>query len=162
MNDKINPVRAVDDEARALVADLLKQARIAALGFVDPETGGPAVSRIILGHFGRLRLMTLISDLSAHARALAADGRCSLLIGEAGKGDPLAHPRMTVIARAMRLPAEAKADAAIAQAFVAMHPKTKLYFGFADFAFWGFEVSRIDLNGGFGKAYRLMPADLDV
>ena len=155
-----NPIRETDDEARAIVAGLLSDAQIASLGFIDPETGGPAVSRIIVTHYGKGRLVTLISDLSGHAKALAADKRCSLLIGEAGKGDPLAHARMTVIGEATRLGPDAKADPDFAGLFLKRHPKTKLYFGFGDFAFWRFDIRRIDLNGGFGKAYRLAPDDL--
>jgi putative heme iron utilization protein len=160
MNDKINPIRPTDDDARALAATLLNASTLASLGTVDPETGGPAVSRIIIAHFGGGRLVTMVSDLSLHTKALDRDPRCSLLIGEAGKGDPLAHPRMTVIANAVRLPMEAKEDEAFAGRFLALHPKTKLYFGFTDFAFWRFDLQRVDLNGGFGKAYRLSPADL--
>ena len=44
-----------------------------------------------------------ISRLSAHFPNLEADPRCSLLIGEPGKGDPLAHPRMTLIGRAEKI-----------------------------------------------------------
>ena len=160
MAEKRNPINETDDEARALVRDLLAEARLCSLAFVDPETGGPSASRIIISHYGKGRLVTLVSDLAAHAKALDADPRCALLIGEPGKGDPLAHARMTVIAKARRMPPEAKADLDFAEAFIACHPKTRLYFGFADFAFWQFEPLRIDLNGGFGKAYRLTPADI--
>jgi putative heme iron utilization protein len=160
VNDKINPVRTTDDEARALAKALLKEARFASLAFTDPATGGPSVSRIIIADLAGHGLVTLISDLSAHARALALDRRCALLIGEPGKGDPLAHPRMSVIGHAMRLPQTMKDDTALVQPFLEMHPKTKLYFSFLDFAFWQFSIERVDLNGGFGKAYQLTPDDL--
>lgn len=160
MNDKINPIRPVDDEAKALAASLLAGASIASLATVDPETGGPSVGRVLIASYGGGRLVTMISDLSLHTQALDRDPRCALLVGEPGKGDPLAHARLTVIATASRMPAEAKADAAFAGAFLARHPKARLYFGFTDFSFWRFDCIRIDLNGGFGKAYRLLPADL--
>ncbi|MCU0830299.1 MAG: pyridoxamine 5'-phosphate oxidase family protein [Rhizobiaceae bacterium] len=160
MNDKINPIRPTDNDARAIAAALLREARVASLGTVDPDTQGPAVSRIVVAHYGAGRVVTMISDLSLHTKALDKDPRCSLLIGEAGKGDPLAHPRMTVIANAVRLPPDAKADEEFAGRFLALHPKTRLYFGFTDFSFWRFDIVRVDLNGGFGKAYRLEPADL--
>jgi heme iron utilization protein len=160
MSDKRNPIRETDDEARAIAKALLAEARIASLAFIDPETGGPSVSRIIIADFGKARLATLISDLSLHTKALVQNPQCALLIGEPGKGDPLAHPRMTILAKAARMPDEAKDDTAFAAQFQALHPKTQLYFGFADFAFWHFETIRIDLNGGFGKAYRLQPDDV--
>jgi heme iron utilization protein len=155
---KVDVLRPVDDAVLALTHKLAVEARTASLGFVDPESGGPAVSRIMIASIGA-SLLTLISDLSAHAKALTLDPRCALLIGEAGKGDPLAHARMSVIGVCKRLPQSAKDDDVLAGAFLAIHPKAQLYFGFGDFAFWRFEVTRIDLNGGFGKASRLSAGD---
>lgn len=160
MNDKTSPIRPTDDAARDLAQSLLNEARFASLAFMDAATGGPSVSRIIVANLPTLGLVTLISDLSAHAQALARDNRCALLIGEPGKGDPLAHPRMSLIARAVRLPGQAKQDTLLFSPFLEMHPKANLYFNFRDFAFWQFSLVRIDLNGGFGKAYHLTPADI--
>jgi len=44
----------------------------------------------------------LISNLSLHFAALEVDARASLLLGEPDKGDPFAHPRMTVTGRVAR------------------------------------------------------------
>ncbi len=160
MTDKINPIRETNDEARGLAKTLLRDARFASLAFTDIPTGGPSVSRIIVASIPNQGLVTLISDLSAHSQALGFVNKCALLIGEPGKGDPLAHPRMSIIAQAMRLPETMKEHAALVEPFLAMHPKTKLYFNFLDFAFWRFSISRVDLNGGFGKAYQLSPDDI--
>ena len=161
MNDKINPIRTTDDEARGLAKTLLRDARFASLAFTDISTGGPSISRIIVASIPNQGLVTLISDLSAHSQALALVNKCALLIGEPGKGDPLAHPRMSVIAQAVRLPERMKENVALVEPFMAMHPKTKLYFNFLDFAFWRFSIARMDLNGGFGKAYQLTHEDID-
>ena len=160
MNDKINPIRTTDNEARGLAKTLLRDARFASLAFTDIPTGGPSVSRIIIASIPNQGLVTLISDLSAHSQALALNNRCALLIGEPGKGDPLAHPRMSIIGEAHRLPEAMKENASLFEPFLAMHPKTKLYFNFLDFAFWRFSIARVDLNGGFGKAYNLTPDDI--
>jgi heme iron utilization protein len=160
MNEKINPIRETNDEARGLAKTLLRDARFASLAFTDIPTGGPSISRIIVASIPNQGLVTLISDLSAHSQSLALQGRCALLIGEPGKGDPLAHPRMSVIANAVRLPESMKDNASLVEPFLEMHPKTKLYFDFLDFAFWRFSISRVDLNGGFGKAYNLTPDDI--
>jgi heme iron utilization protein len=160
MNDKINPIRTTDDEARSLAKTLLRDARFASLAFTDIPTGGPSISRIIVASIPNQGLVTLISDLSAHSQSLTLQGRCALLIGEPGKGDPLAHPRMSIIATAVRLPEAMKESASLVEPFLEMHPKTKLYFNFLDFAFWRFSIARVDLNGGFGKAYNLTPDDI--
>lgn len=149
-----SPIRPTTDEARALARRLLTEARHGALGVLDPATGGPVVSRVAVGLHGGEPLI-LVSALAAHATALRADPRCSLLLGEPGRGDPLAHPRLTLLARA-----EAADKAALRAAWLADHPKSALYYDFADFALLRLRVGEAHLNGGFGQAYRLGPDDL--
>ena len=152
-----DPVQLADDEARQLARELITAARFAALGVIDPETGFPFVSRIALGTTPEGGLCTLVSGLSAHSRALRADPRVSLLVGEPGtKGDPLAHPRLTLLATASPLPR----TAALQARWQTDHPKAKLYIDLPDFFFVGFSLRAGALNGGFGRAFRLAPADL--
>lgn len=96
MADKPSVIRETDDAARALARKLLRSARYAAIAVIDPETGFPAVSRVLVGIDTDGAAVILVSALSAHTQALMADERCSLLVGEPGKGDPLAHPRLSV------------------------------------------------------------------
>lgn len=152
-----SPIRPTDDTARAVARDLIAGARIAALGVVDPDTGAPHVTRIAFGRGDDGSLLTLISDLSAHAIRLKASPVCSLLIGEApAKGDPLAFARLTLAATAQVVPKEAATRAA----WLSHHPKSQLYIDFADFNFVRFTPLSADLNGGFGKAYTLSADDL--
>ncbi len=147
--DKINPT---DDAARALVRQLLANMRHAALGVTHPETGAPYVARVGLIWDGTAAL-TLVSTLSTHTQALLANPACAALIGEPGaKGDPLTHPRLTLHARATQVDKPAHKDK-----WLAAVPKAKLYYDFADFMMFRLVPSGIDLNGGFGKAYRLGP-----
>ncbi|GIT91246.1 hypothetical protein JANAI62_17010 [Jannaschia pagri] len=98
----------------------------------------------------------LISDLSDHARALAADPRCSALVGEpAERGDPLTHPRLTLLGRTAALDKEAERSA-----YLAARPKATLYYDFTDFRLLLIDADEALLNGGFGKAYRLGANDL--
>lgn len=155
-----DPIRPTDDAARALAHDLLRASRIAAFGVLTPE-GAPLVTRVAFGLTPDGQPLTLVSDLSAHTTALRADPRCSLLLGEAdGKGDPLNQPRLTLQARAEFLPRDTPDHAEMAAHYLRDHPKAKLYIGFADFSFVRFTILRGHLNGGFGKAFTLSPADL--
>jgi putative heme iron utilization protein len=105
--------------------------------------------------------MTLVSDLSAHTRALKANPAASLLLGEPGaKGDPLTHPRLTVQATARFVDRASDEHATLRTHYLASHPKAKLYADFADFSFVVFEVKGANLNGGFGKAYDLTASDI--
>ncbi len=156
----IDPIRPTDDEARALARRLVATAATAALAVILPD-GMPQVSRIAFGRDGAGRPLTLVSDLAQHARAIAADPRVSLMVGEPGaRGDPLIHPRLTIQARALPVPEPERPE--LARIWLADHPKAQLYIGFADFRFLRFQVLGALLNGGFGKAFRLTPADLGL
>lgn len=163
MRPPVSPIRPTNDDACALARTLIDGARYAALSHVEPETGHPLVSRIGLGQHGGMPLI-LISQLSSHTSALEADPRCALLIGEVGqvnadKGDPLTHPRLTLIGVAQKITDPGTHHEA-RTAYLASHPKAKLYVDFADFSFWQIVPQRIALNGGFGKAFALRPSDL--
>ena len=160
---KIDPIRETDDAARDLARGLIAGARYGALGVTDPEGGGPMVSRIAVATTPEGRPMTLISDLSHHTRALRADPACSLLVGEPGdRGDPLTHPRITLQCTARFVRHGEPGHQELRAHYLAQQPKAQLYIDFADFAFALFDVRVAHLNGGFGKAYRLTPADLGI
>ncbi|WP_102226014.1 HugZ family pyridoxamine 5'-phosphate oxidase [Acidimangrovimonas sediminis] len=159
--DRPSPIRPTDDAARALARDLLQGATFAALAVTDPASGAPFVSRIALGLDPEGLPVTLISTLAAHTAALKADPRCALLIGEPGpRGDPLTHPRLSLQATARFIPRDGPDHAALRAHYLASHPKAKLYADFADFGFVVFDPSGAALNGGFGRAFHLTPADL--
>ena len=153
MTEKKSPIRPTDDEARALAKSLIAEARHGALGVM--ANGEPMVSRIAVAKTDH-GLLTLISDLSHHTVALRENPNASLLLGEPGKGDPVAHPRITLQVTAEFL--EKTQDRA--DAYLALQPKASLYIGFADFNIAALNVRAAFLNGGFGKAYTLTPDDL--
>ncbi|MCV6587077.1 MAG: pyridoxamine 5'-phosphate oxidase family protein [Marinibacterium sp.] len=156
-----SPIRPTDDAARELARALMTQARFAALAVQEP--GGPAVSRVAFGLDAAGQPISLMSDLSAHSRALQADPACSLLVGEPGpRGDPLTHPRLTLQARATLIPNDTPEYEEMAAHYLRDHPKAKLYIGFSDFRFARFSVSEARLNGGFGKAFHLTSQDLGL
>lgn len=160
MSEKKNALlQPVDDAVRRQAKGLIRSARFAALGTIDPLDGSPAVSRVALATALDGAPIFLISQLSGHFSNLEQDARCSLLVGEPGKGDPLAHPRMTVIGTAAPVPAGAAREALKAR-YLRRHPKAQLYADFPDFAFWHVKIQRASLNGGFGKAYALEAGDL--
>ena len=151
MND---PIRPTDETARSDAHALLASATFGAIAVAHPDNGHPHVTRIAVLYSHR-RLLSLMSDLSVHTRALQADPRCSLLLGEPGpKGDPLTHPRITLQCAAEFLPDKSDRDI-----WIAARPKSALYVDFADFRFVTFDIIGADLNAGFGKAYRLQRQD---
>jgi len=158
MAPQTDPIRPTDDAARALARGLIDAARFGALGVIDPASGAPMVSRVAVATDAGGAPVTLISDLSAHTRALAETPLCSLLVGEPGpKGDPLTHPRLTLQCRA-----ESADKPALRARYLTRHPKARLYFDFGDFRILRLCVLAAHLNGGFGKAFRLGPRDLGL
>ena len=156
--DKPQVLRETDDAAREQASGFVRDSAHGALATLEPSTGWPLASRVSLAVDADGTPLILISRLSAHYGALEADARCSLLLGEAADGDPLRHPRITVVCLASKVPPEQRA-AAKAQ-FLQRHPGAELYADFADFDFWRLVPERASLNAGFGKAYSLTAQDL--
>jgi len=148
MNEQ--PPSAPDFDAPALAKHLLRALRTGALATLDRDAGFPFASLVTVATDLDGSPLLLMSRLSAHTLNLERDPRASLLLAQGGKGDPLAHPRLTVIGRAERT-AEPRARAR----FLARHPKATLYADFADFSFWRMEMAGAHLNGGFARAMNL-------
>jgi putative heme iron utilization protein len=104
--------------------------------------------------------LILISGLSHHTRHIMADPRVSLLLSQTGKGDPLAHPRLTIAARARAIGRDGDEAMRIRRRFLARHPKAEMYADFGDFGFWRLEPEHLYLNGGFARAWDGTPAEI--
>ncbi|MCV3207118.1 HugZ family protein [Mesorhizobium sp. YC-39] len=157
---KKDVIRETDAEAIRLAKTLIRSARFGALAVIEPGTGSPLASRVGVATDIDGTPLILVSTLSAHTGAILADPRCSLLVGEPGKGDPLAHPRITLVCRAARLERGSGEHTRAERRYLNRNPKAKLYAGLGDFSIFRLEPERASLNGGFGKAFLLDRADL--
>jgi heme iron utilization protein len=157
---KTNPIRPTTQDAVRLAKTLIRHARFGALAFTDPATGSPGVSRVAAAPDRTGAPVILISHLSAHTKALSNNPRCSILLGEPGKGDPLAHPRISVFCTARFLSREDLETENAAARFLRRNPKSSLYAGFADFTYVRLEPVSASLNGGFGQAFNLTGNEL--
>ncbi|MDP2356963.1 MAG: DUF2470 domain-containing protein [Beijerinckiaceae bacterium] len=129
---------------------LLRAIRVGALATLSQD-GFPFASLVnVATDFDGAPLL-LMSSLSAHTRHLDGEARASVLLSQGGKGDPLAHPRLTVTGTCVRVEEEAQ-RASVKARFLARHPKSALYADFGDFAFWRLDIMRAHLNGGFARA----------
>lgn len=153
-------IRETDAEAVRLAKTLIRSARFGALAVLEPGTRSPLASRVGVATDIDGTPLILVSMLSAHTGALLADPRCSLLVGEPGKGDPLAHPRISLACRALRLERGSAEHVCAERRYLNRNPKAKLYAGLGDFSIFRLEPERASLNGGFSKAYLLDRVDL--
>jgi putative heme iron utilization protein len=138
---------------------LLRTVRAGALATLDRENGFPFASLVTVATDPDGSPLFLMSRLAAHTLNLEQDRRGSLLLAVNGKGDPLAHPRLTVIGEVARVGEGTDAPRVRAR-FLARHPKAQLYAGFADFSFWRLAIAGAHLNGGFARAATLRSEDL--
>ncbi len=135
----------------AVARSLLRSIRAGALGTLTRDGGFPFATLVNVATDVDGAPILLMSGLSAHTKNLDADPRASILLSERGKGDALAHPRLTVVGKAIRVADEPRRSR-LKRRFLARHPKSALYADFGDFAFWRLEVVSAHLNGGFAKA----------
>ena len=155
-----DPVRPADAEARALAQGLLTL-RHAALAWTDPDSGTPGISRIAFARDAQAGMLTLVSGLAPHFRALRANPDCALMLGEVGdKGDPLTHPRLMIRARAAFVAPDDPARPGIRARWLERTPKAQVYIDLPDFAFVRLTPVSALLNGGFARAFHLSPQDL--
>lgn len=142
-----------DEDTVATVRRLISDARHAAIATLRAQDGHPQSTRVGIATFEGGTPLVLVSALAAHTPALLADPRCSLLIGEVGRGDPLAYARVTLFCTARVIPPQSAEAATARQRYLGHHPKAKLYVDLPDFRFFALEIERGSFNGGFGRAY---------
>jgi len=149
-----------DFDPVALAKTLLRVTRAGTLGTLDRNTGHPFASLVNVATDVDGSPLILTSRLSTHTANLEADGRASVLLAQTGKGDPLAHPRLTVLGIFARVERDSADEARVRRRFLARHPKSELYAGFGDFWFWRMQVASAHLNGGFARAAGLTAVDV--
>ncbi|HTV35680.1 MAG TPA: DUF2470 domain-containing protein [Xanthobacteraceae bacterium] len=149
-----------DFEPKSVAKGLLRTVRAGSLATLDRNTGHPFASLVNVATDVDGSPIILVSRLSTHTANLEKDGRASVLLASTGKGDPLAYPRLTVVGAFVQLPRGAAEEPRARRRFLARHPKSELYAGFADFSFWRLNAVSAHLNGGFARAADLKAADV--
>jgi putative heme iron utilization protein len=145
-----------DFDPVGLAKRLLRATRAGTLATLDRLSGYPFASLVNVATDLDGSPIILVSRLSTHTANIERDGRASILLAAGGKGDPLAHPRLTVLGEFIRH----DDDPRLRRRFLARHPKSELYAGFADFSFWRMTAVSAHLNGGFARAADLTAQDV--
>jgi heme iron utilization protein len=151
---------APDFDPGMVAKTLLRATRAGALATIDRNTGHPFASLVNVATDADGSPLILVSRLSTHTANLEVDRRASLLLATAGKGDPLARPRLTLIGTFVQIARDDAQEPRMRRRFLSRHPKSELYAGFADFSFWRLGVVSAHLNGGFARAADLRAADV--
>ncbi len=151
---------APDFDPKLVAKGLLRATRAGSLATIDRNTGHPFASLVNVATDVDGAPLILVSRLSTHTANLEQDGRASVLLASTGKGDPLAYPRLTLLGSFVQIERGSADDPRVRRRFLARHPKSELYAGFADFSFWRLNAVSAHLNGGFARAADLKAADV--
>ena len=147
-----------EESRTAAIADakrLLRLSRTAALATLGAD-GSPLTTWVGCASDFDGAPLFLLSTLAQHTKNLAGDARGSLLLtSPPDRGDPLNHPRLTIGG-----PIAPHPDPYARKRYLQRNPKAKLYAPFADFAIYRMRIEAVHFNGGFGRADRLVPADI--
>ncbi|MDB5542606.1 MAG: HugZ family protein [Devosia sp.] len=147
-------------DAVQLAKTLIRSAQSASIATIEPGTGWPIATRVGVSTDVDGAPIILISRLAVHTGALLADPRCSLLVGYPGKGDPLAHPRVSIQCEAREVERDSDEHMRLDARYLAQQPKAQLYSGLGDFRYFRLEPKSASLNAGFGRAYALKREDI--
>src|ERR1700761_6537461 len=101
---------AQDFDPKLVAKTLLRSTRAGALATIDRNTGHPFASLVNVATDIDGSPLILVSRLSTHTANLECDERASLLLITGGRGDPLAHPRLTVLGTFAPVPRAAEAE----------------------------------------------------
>src|ERR1700685_562007 len=151
---------APDFNPKSLAKALLRSTRAGSLATLDRNTRHPFASLVNIATVLDGSRLILVARLATHTANLEADSRASVLLAAAGKGDPLAHPRLTLLGAFVPIGRDNESEQRLRRSFLARHPTSELYAGFADFSFWKLETVSAHLNGGFARAADLKAADV--
>jgi putative heme iron utilization protein len=151
---------AAEFDSKSIAKTLLRATRAGTLATIDRQTGHPFASLVNVATDVDGSALILISRLASHTANLENDVRASLLLASTGKGDPLAHPRLTLIGAFEQIARHDNREPRARRRFLARHPKSELYAGFADFSFWRLAAVSAHLNAGFARAADLSAADV--
>lgn len=135
---------------------LLRRARTAALGSLNPDPEGPYVSLANIATDARGWPVIFISKLAWHTRNILAHAEGSLMVSEIPQeGDALTGPRITIMGRFETITADV-----IAERYAHHHPAARGYLDFPDFSFWRLIPQKIHAVAGFGRIETMEPDEV--
>jgi putative heme iron utilization protein len=129
---------------------LLHLGRVGSLSTVSRKRPGfPFGSLMPFALDSEGRPLFLISTMAMHTQNLQQDPRASLLVTQPeASGDPLGAARVTVVGNATVLTAPEVTEAR--RLYLELHPNSKYWVDFDDFAFFRMDVVDVYYVGGFG------------
>lgn len=121
-----------------------------------PRQGWPSAALVTIACDTDGSPILLLSDIAHHTQNVKSDARASLLIESTqGYRNPQEGPRVSLMGRI-----KVTRSSALAERFLARHPRARLYAGFADFNFYRMTIDRAHFVGGFARAHWINGKDV--
>ncbi|MDA0241043.1 MAG: DUF2470 domain-containing protein [Proteobacteria bacterium] len=121
-----------------------------------PRQGWPSSALVTIACDTDGSPILLLSDIAHHTQNVKSDARASLLIeSTVGYQNPQEGPRVSLMGRI-----KVTRSPALAERFLARHPRARFYAGFADFNFYRMTIDRAHFVGGFARAHWLKGKDI--
>lgn len=153
----------MDEESKAKFFQLIRTQKNASLG--TTLQGQPLVSMVLYSASSDLTSYAIhISQLAQHTQNIMNDPRVSLMICESvRKGiNPQTLARISIMGKAMLLSSMSTEYAAAKESYLAKYPFAKMNFQLGDFSMYAIKLEAVRYVAGFGKAFRLTPADIEA
>ena len=151
----------MDTQSEQMLADLLRSARIAALG--THHEGGPNLAMVAYAFAADFSAFYIhVSRLGKHTRDMEQNPRISLLITEAddGRADPQTLARVSLGGTAEIVARSDPGYAPVKSFYLARFPEAEHLFSLGDFNLWKITPTGGRFVAGFGRAFNLVPEAL--
>ncbi|MEE2996261.1 MAG: DUF2470 domain-containing protein [Pseudomonadota bacterium] len=131
---------------QTLSRQLIRSCDRAVLSTLLVEGGWPYGSLVMTACDHAAAPLLLMSDLAEHTMNIHHDSRVSLLLdGTVGLESPLTGARVTVLGTITKTE-----DPSLKARYIARHPESQMFAGFADFNLYKMAVERAHIVAGFG------------
>jgi heme iron utilization protein len=151
----------MDRQAEQTLAQLIRLARIAALGTL--HAGEPNLAMVAYAFANDFSAFYIhVSRLGKHTTDMETDPRVSLLITEVddNRPDPQTLARVSIRGIAGILPRTNPGYAEIKGIYLARFPEAEQFFQLGDFNIWQIQPKGGRFVAGFGRAFNLVPEAL--
>ena len=133
------------------IRNILREAQHVSLSTLNRDSGFPYSSFSAVATLQDATPVFLWSDLAEHTKNIQKDHRIGILCeGREKPSNPQATPRISLIGNAIKDNSEA-----VRQCYLAKHPSAKGYESFGDFNYYRFNLEKVHVVAGFGKAFWL-------
>ena len=151
----------MDSDSEQILARLIRETRIAALGTI--RDGRPNLAMVALAFEGTFSAFYIhVSRLGKHTTDMEKNAHVSLLLTETddGRDDPQTLVRFSMQGTAEIIPRNAPEYTRLKDLYLTRFPEAENLFSLGDFNLWRITPTGGRFVAGFGRAFNIIPETL--